>query len=288
MKRYARYFVAFVSLAFLTNTPAAPEAELWAYWDASNPSSERTIDHGAWDEFLSKYVEPGPDGVNLVAYSKVTDADKSRLDAYIDKLAGIAIREYSKPEQLAYWINLYNALTLKVVLEHYPVQSIKDIDISPGFFSVGPWGKKLVDIEGEALSLDDIEHRILRPIWRDPRIHYAVNCASIGCPNLARRAYTAANVDQMLTSQAVEYINHPRGAMATAGGLVVSSIYDWFEADFGGDEQGVLDHILNYADDELGDSIRSGAKIDRYRYDWALNGARSTSPARTPGSAVGS
>jgi len=288
MRIRAPLLAALIGIAFSGNAPAAPDAELWEYWDTSDASSDKTIDHGAWDRFLSAYVEPGADGVNRVSYSRVTASDKQRLTEYIDDLASLEIRAYNKPQQLAYWINLYNALTVQVVLDHHPVQSIKDIDISPGFFSVGPWGRKLVDIEDEALSLDDIEHRILRPIWRDPRIHYAVNCASIGCPNLARRAYTAANADQMLTSQAVEYINHPRGAMATADGLVVSSIYDWFEADFGGDEQGVLDHILKYADDELGGSIRSGAKIDRYRYDWALNGARSTSPARTPGSAVGS
>jgi len=285
MTRSARFIVALASTAFFSNVPAAPEAELWAYWDASNPSSEQSIDHGAWDEFLSKYVEPGPDGVNLVEYSKVSDKDKKRLDAYVDELAGVRIREYSKPEQLAYWINLYNALTLKVVLEHYPVQSIKDIDISPGFFSVGPWGRKLLKIEGKEVSLDDIEHRILRPIWRDPRIHYAVNCASIGCPNLVRTAYTADNAQQLLEQGAVEYINHPRGAAATGDGLVVSSIYDWFTEDFGGTEEGVLAHLAEYAGPGLEAEIRSGADIDRYRYDWALNDANpSSAPEPHPGS----
>ena len=104
----------------------------------------------------------------------------------------------SRDEQLAYWINLYNALTVKVILDHYPVKSILDIDISPGWFSIGPWGKKLVAVEGVEISLDDIEHRILRPIWRDPRIHYALNCAAVGCPNLLREAFTGATAEVLL------------------------------------------------------------------------------------------
>ena len=146
------------------------------------------------------------------------------------------VSSLNRGEQLAYWINFYNALTVQVILDHYPTDSILDIKISPGFFSIGPWDKKLVTVEGEELSLNDMEHRILRPIWRDPRIHYGVNCASIGCPNLLTTAYTADNVDGLLTENAVAYVNHPRGASLQNGALTVSSIYDWFEEDFGGNE----------------------------------------------------
>lgn len=270
-RKYRLFAAALLGIAFCGNVPAAPEAELWQFWDTYESESRETIDHSAWDRFLATYVKPDSEGVNRVSYREVSGPDKDRLNAYVDELAGAGIRAYNRAEQLAYWINLYNALTVQVVLNHYPVDSIKDIDISPGFFSTGPWGKKLVTVEGKELSLDDIEHRILRPIWQDPRIHYTVNCASIGCPNLARQAYTAANVGTMLARQASDYINHPRGAMTTDGGLTVSSIYDWFVADFGGSERGVLDHLLEYADAGLADAIRSGAEIERYRYDWALN-----------------
>jgi len=153
------------------------------------------------------------------------------------------VSKLNRPEQQAYWINLYNALTVQVVLDHYPVETIRDIDISPGLFSDGPWGKKLVTIEAEPVSLDDIEHRILRPIWRDPRIHYAVNCASVGCPDLLARAYRTDDMDQTLTANAVAYINSARGVALKGGEVSVSSIYDWFEADFGGNEAGVLKHL---------------------------------------------
>lgn len=174
---------------------------------------------------------------------------------------------------MAYWINLYNALTMQVVLEHYPVDSIRDIDISPGWFSDGPWGAKLVGVEGEQLTLDDIEHRILRPIWQDPRIHYAVNCAAVGCPNLQPEPYEGETVDEQLDRAARAYVNHPRGATVTGGDLVVSSIYAWYEEDFGGSEQGVIDHLTAFAEPPLDRMLADFSAIDDDRYDWSLNDA---------------
>ncbi len=170
---------------------------------------------------------------------------------------------------------LYNALTVKVVLDHYPVDGIRDIDFSPGLFADGPWDKKLVEIEGEDVSLNDIEHRILRPIWRDPRIHYAVNCASIGCPNLQPTAFTAANTDALLAAAAQAYVNHPRGARVEGGKLIVSSIYVWFQEDFGGNDAGVISHLRRYADPGLRSRLSRIERIGDHFYDWSLNGAPS-------------
>src|SRR5258708_8232131 len=119
-----------------------------------------------------------------------------------------------------------------MVMVHYPVRSILDIDISPGLFARGPWDNSLIQVEGEALTLNYIEQRILRPIWNDPRIHYAVNCASVSCPNLQNRAFTGATVERMLDSAARAYINNRRGARIEGGQLIVSSIYDWYQEDF--------------------------------------------------------
>jgi hypothetical protein len=174
-------------------------------------------------------------------------------------------------EQLVFWINLYNALTVKVILEHYPVESIRNIDISPGFFSNGPWGKKFIKIENVKISLNDIEHRILRPIWKDPRIHYAVNCASIGCPNLQKFAFTAENVENLLTKAAKEYINHPRGVKVDDGELTVSSIYIWFSSDFGSSDIEILSHLKQYASPGLRIQLEDFNKISSHDYDWTLN-----------------
>ena len=121
------------------------------------------------------------------------------------------------------------------------------------------------------MSLDDIEHFILRPIWKDPRIHYAVNCASIGCPNLIDTTYTAAQMETLLEANAVAYMNHPRGVEVRGGSVIASSIYDWFQEDFGGSVTGVLAHLTKYARPELASKLQYAFDIDNYDYDWSLN-----------------
>ncbi len=250
---------------------AAPRADLWERWTAHDANATDAVDHGAWDGFLTRHVRTGEDGVARIAYGRVSDADKNALAGYLALLAATEVSALNRAEQQAFWINLYNALTVQVILDHYPVDSIRDIDISPGLFSNGPWGKELIAIEGETVSLDDIEHRILRPIWKDPRIHYAVNCASIGCPNLQPRAFTADNTETLLDRGAREYINHPRGAEVDNGKLTVSSIYKWFKADFGGTDEGVIAHLKRYAEPGLQQALAGTKRIDADRYDWSLN-----------------
>ena len=157
--------------------------------------------------------------------------------------------------------------------DHYPVSSIRQIDISPGLFADGPWGKKLITVSGEALSLNDIEHRILRPIWQDARIHYAVNCASIGCPNLLQAAFTADNTEMMLEAAARDYVNHPRGFEVKDGQLTVSSIYVWFKRDFGRNYAEVIEHLRRYSTPERAAELAGVTEIYDDRYDWALNDA---------------
>lgn len=252
---------------------AAPKAELWERWAAST-ASKVAIDHSAWDGLLSKHVKEGKDGINRIAYGKVGKADREALRAYLAMLQKIAIRKFSRAEQRAYWINLYNAATMDVVLEHYPVESILKIDISPGLFTKGPWKKKLLKVEGEGVSLDDIEHRILRPIWKDARTHYAVNCASIGCPNLQPRAYTASNMEALLDAGARAYVNHSRGASVDGGRLTVSSIYVWFQPDFGGGDAGVIAHLKQHAEPPLKKALADVRRVSGHDYDWSLNDAR--------------
>ncbi len=273
-----RRFLTLAALA-VTGPPsraaraAGPEAELWQRWEDYDPGSTKRINHKQWRRFLSAYVEAGEDGVNRVRYGAVTEADRGNLDAYVESLTGLAIATYNREEQFAYWINLYNAVTLAVVLDHYPVASMMDISISPGIFSRGPWGKKMIHSDGESLSLDDIEHRILRPIWRDPRIHYAVNCAAIGCPNLRRSAFTGVNVEPLLTIAAKDFINHPRGVDLRDGKLYVSSLYDWYAEDFGGGDAAIIEHLRGFARPRLAAALKEIDEISGDAYDWSLNDA---------------
>ena len=225
----------------------APSSDLWDRWLANEKINTSEPDFAAWDLILGRYLRPGDRGPNLFDYGAVTAADRQVLKSFVADMARVPVSGLSRQVQLPYWVNMYNALTIDVVLDDYPVRSIRDIDISPGFFADGPWDKKLVEIESETLSLNDIEHRILRPIWRDPRLHYVVNCAAIGCPKLETTAYSAATMEQSLEETARNYVNDPRGISIRAGRVTVSRIYDWFIEDFGDSESGVIAHLKRYA-----------------------------------------
>lgn len=265
-----------VSLLMLLADPAAaaPAAEPWPRWQAHDPASTVRIDHGPFAAFLQTYRRPQPDGTAPLAYGAVTPADRQALQGYIGTLASSRVSDLTRPEQLAYWLNLRNALTIEVVLAHYPVRSVRDIDISPGRPGRGPWGADLVTVEGERLSLDDIEHRILRPIWRDPRVHYAIACAARGCPDPPAEPFEGERVEDQLDAAAVAFINHPRGLSIEQDRLGVSSLYKWYQVDFGGDEPSVIHHLLAYAAPETAMELQRFERIDEYRFDWALNDAR--------------
>ncbi len=251
---------------------AAPESRLWERWSQYDSLSRQQLDHEPWDRLLHKYILSNPQSAqNHFIYSSVSSQDRIILKRYLEYLSGIEISKLQRQEQKVFWINLYNALTVGVVLEHYPVKSIRDIDISPGWFSNGPWDAKLLKVEDLDLSLNDIEHRILRPIWRDNRVHYALNCASLGCPDLQGTAFTVANAERLLDKGAEDFVNHPRGVRVTEGELVLSSIYKWFIADFGGSEEAVLKHLQKYAHQPLKNELGAFQETIRYQYQWSLN-----------------
>lgn len=251
----------------------APKAELWERWQANDPAAAAVIDHAPWANFLERYLSRGRDGVNRIAYASVTAEEREKLRGYISAISKLPISEYRRAEQQAFWVNLYNALTVQLVLEHFPVESITDIP--HGLFAFGPWDKPLTEVEGLPLTLGDIEHRILRPIWGDPRIHYVVNCASIGCPNLPSTPLSAANMEARLDAAAREYINHPRGARVENGKLVASKLYNWFSQDFGGggSPEDVLAHLKRFAEPALARALEPLRKIHTFQYDWKLNAA---------------
>lgn len=252
----------------------APSAKLWPRWQAHDPASTRLVDHSAWNVFLQRRVRRRVDGVMGVEYQAVTAEERGALRDYLDRLAAVPVSALARPEQYAFWVNLYNALTVRIVLDHPGKASIRDIALSGGLFDSGPWSTRVITVEAEALTLNDIEHRILRPIWRDPRTHYALNCASVGCPDLRATAYTAAGLAGALDAAAQAYVNHPRGVEAGPDGLTLSSIYNWFADDFGG-EAGVLAHLRRYAAPALLAAIDRAPRVIGYRYDWTLNSVAS-------------
>jgi hypothetical protein len=249
-------------------------ALLWRRWKQHDPASRAVIDQRPWTEFLARYTRAAPDGTVRVDYAAVSPDDISRLDEHLARCAAVAISAYARDEQFAYWANLYNALTVRLVLTHYPLRSIRQIGWIPIWLGGGPWNRKLITVEGVPLSLNDIEHRVLRRNWRHPLLHYAVNCGSIGCPNLRQPPFSGAAIWSELDQVARDFVNHPRGARFEGDALVVCSIYVWFQEDFGASDAGVIAHLKQYAARPLAEKLARATKIDRHQYDWRLNDAR--------------
>jgi len=253
---------------------ATQRAELWERWTAHDPQSMRTIDHGAWDKFLMRYVRIGPDGGHRVAYGAVTAADRAALGGYIDQLAALPISRYNRAEQMAYWINLYNALLVRVVLDHYPFGSVRHLgDRGNAPWEGPPWSTPQVEIEGTPVSLGDIEDRILRPIWQDPRVHYALSCAALGCPALQPEPFEGDRLERQLNEAAMAYVNDPHCIQFEDGALLVSSLFRWYQDDFGGSERAVINHLMAYAEPELAMRLQNFDRIGAETFDWRLNDA---------------
>lgn len=275
-RRHALAVIAAAAASAALPARAAPEADPWDFWAAHDPASRRVVDHGLWQRFLDRFVVAVPGGPNLVRYDAVDAPGRKLLDDAIARYTGLAVRRLNRREQRAVWIDLYNALTVRVVLDHYPVATIRDIDISPGWFADGPWGAKLIAVEGQRLSLDDIEHRILRPFWKDARLHYALNCAALGCPPLQTEAFTGINGERPLNDAAAAFVNSPDGVWFDGDTLRVSSIYRWYAADFGGWPDGVIRHLVGHAGPRLAARLAMREVIGGHDYDWRLNDAGST------------
>ncbi len=250
-------------------------ALLWAavdtgeYFNKSNINNQEKVDHQIFQNLLDTYLDnTNSSGINRFDYKSVSSGDKKAFKNYLNYLSDINITKFNKDEQMAYWINMYNALTIDTILDKYPVDSIKDI--KSGIFTPGPWKLKLITVENIELSLNDIEHSILRPIWKDKRIHYAVNCASMGCPNLSKSVYLSENLNEMLDAAASDYINHPRGVSFENNKLLLSSIYNWYEDDFGTKEE-LLEHLASYSEGRNKEKLLTWKGSIKYGYDWDLN-----------------
>ncbi len=247
------------------------KAELDERWASSDESSEQAIDHSEWQTVLDDYlVTDDESGVHLFDYEGLLDDGREPLDGYVDNLLEVNPLALNSVEQMAYWINLYNALTVQLIIDHYPLQSITTLGETIGSF--GPWDDALASVNGHELSLNDIEHRIIRPLYGDHRIHFAVNCASIGCPDLAADAYTSENLDTQLTQAAEQYLQHDRGLNIDGDTLHLSTIFKWYAEDFGDDLATQLTTLAQYALPEAGTWLQSFNGEPVYDYDWSLNG----------------
>lgn len=209
-------------------------------------------DHQIFDKILQKYVREGH-----VDYQGLKN-DKAELNKYLLSLEkNPPEKEWNRNEKLSFWINAYNAYTLKLIIDHYPVKSITDLH------GGNPWDVKWININGQVLSLNGIENEIIRPQFKEPRIHFAVNCAAKSCPPLANTAFTPENIDDLLTIRTRNFINNPQYNTISKSKIEVSKIFDWYKEDFGD----LISFINRYSDKE----IKANASVSYKEYDWALN-----------------
>lgn len=241
-------------LLILLLTISVQSATLTA-WQNKNCAAEIKVqlDHSDWDKLLKKHVD-NDGNVDYRGFTK----DITVLQTYLDYLSkNRPSDEAPKPEKLAYYINLYNAATVKLILDNFPTKSIKDIK--------NPWGKNIVKIGNEDISLGDLEHKILRKM-DEPRIHFAINCASYSCPKLLNKAFNAVNLEKLLEQTAIDFINDPKRNVFTMQKASLSEIFNWYKKDF--TEKGsLIDYINKYATKKL----TSNTKINYLNYNWALN-----------------
>lgn len=209
--------------------------------------------HDSWNKLLSQFVS-ATGKVNYRALKGKTP----ELEAYLKLLADNPVQSsWSRNEKMAYWINAYNAFTVKLILDNYPLSSITSL--SGGKV----WDKKWIKLGDKTFSLNNIENDILRPRYKDARIHFAVNCAAKSCPPLLNRAWTAANLNSNLSQQAKKFINNSAFNQVGANKVVISKIFEWYAADFGN----IVDYLNKYSNTK----INANAQLSYQEYDWALN-----------------
>lgn len=249
----------------------ANKPELDERWATFDQASTELVDHELWQILLDDYLVTDTDsGVNLFDYAGLLDDDRQPLDDYVDVLVQQDPLKLNRLEQKAYWINLYNAATVRLILDNYPLTTITKLGDSLTDF--GPWNDFAVTVNDIELSLNDIEHRIIRPLYNDYRIHFAVNCASIGCPNLAANAFTAKNLDQQLDAASAEYLTHPRGLVLEGSILKLSTLFEWYAKDFGRNQSEVLATLGKHTSAETQQGLANFTGSPSYEYDWSLNG----------------
>lgn len=226
-------------------------------------SNAEPITHEAFTEILQTYV----DEHGLVYYARLQQ-DSATLNAYLNLLSTHHPndKKWTDSEQLAYWINAYNAFTLQLIIRNYPIKSIKDLTAVTIPFVISPWDKDFINIEGHRYTLNDIEHGIIRSHFNQPMIHFGLVCAAKSCPKLRTEAYTADEVDAQLSEQANDFINDQMRNITSTGNPQVSKIFQWYNGDFT-DSTSLAEYLNQFSED----SIAPDADIDYMDYNWELN-----------------
>ena len=218
------------------------------------------VAHKLWSELLEQHV----DDQGVVDYQGFL-RDSAKLNTYLRLLADAPPANNTRAEQLAYWINAYNAFTIKLVIDHYPISSIKEIKRGIPFVN-SVWDIKWIRIGGRLYDLNDIEHGILRKKFDEPRIHFAINCASVSCPTLLAKAFEANRLEEQLDFVARRFVNDTSRNQLQAGDVHLSKIFKWYKGDFT-KNMSLAAYINQYSSVKISEV----EKIRYKKYNWTLN-----------------
>ncbi len=264
------WMLPFVALALLVTLLSTPSAS------AQAPAKEGPVDYSLWNQLLAKYYEPAK-GMN---YKALKASDAATLATLRRQMSTVDVAKLARPDQFAYWINLYNISVVGTVVNGYPVKSIRDLSTDP-IIRLNVFKKETIEIKGGKISLDAIENQKIREGWKDARIHFAINCAAYSCPPIRPEAFVGARINEQLDDQTRKFLAGPYGAKIKADGkdltINVTKIMDWFSADFekwGGGRVAFVRKFASPAQQKQIDAaLAAKADIDLEfaDYDWKLN-----------------
>lgn len=262
----------FFFMFFFMDVNAAPKAELIKFWDDSEPLSSMLANHDAWQEILTAYVDDQhPSGINRFDYSAVTASDARKLKEHLVAVQKLEPRQLNSNEAKAYWINMFNAILVDKIVDAYQSGSSRAVKriLNGGLRSSG-WGDDVAEILMQSISLNDIEHGILRPIWKDSRIHFALSAGTVGGANIQKTAFSGDNVEELLEKARVEFFQHPRSVRIKGNRVILNTVFEWYASDFASNKKALLAYIRENVSEEKRRMMQGRSKI-RYDYSWDLN-----------------
>ncbi len=251
------------------STFAAIEKKLIPFWDDHEAASLIDLDHSAFEQILQKYVvSDHPSGIARFDYDSVSDADFSKLSDYLDYLQLMEPRQLSLAEAKAYWLNLHNAATLHMVIETYMDGSVTKVKARG--LSARKWRRNIITIAEQKLSLDDILNGVIRPMYNDRRIHYAVFFCTLGGPDMPTTVFNGENNEELLDRFEAEFLSKSRALRIDSGELVVSQMFEDYDTDFATDKFNLISYFKEKAPEPLAETLSPALKVS-FEYDWSLN-----------------
>ena len=271
--RSVRWLVSMTLFIFMSSAFAAPKAiKLIGFWDDHEPLSAIQVNHSPWQEILNMYVDDQhASGINRFDYEAVTAGDALKIKNYLDYLQKMEPRQLNSLEAQAFWINLHNAIMVDKIVDAYQSGSSRAVNrLLRGGLRTTRWNRNVVEVVFQDISLDNIAHGILRPIWKDPRVNFVLATGALSGANMLKTAFDGENNEALLEQAKNDFFAHPKALRIENGRIVLNSIFDWYGEDFAPNKPALLRYIQENAPEVTRQSM-TGLSRTRFEYNWDLN-----------------